>query len=120
MTLNDLGAEIYQNAVDKGFYEQIHTILAKLNPEEVTFVKNLWMSNRLMLITSELAEGLEGIRAGNLSAEPKSGGLGEELADAAIRLFDMFIDCGINPDEAIRAKMNFNKNRLKKHGNKAL
>lgn len=107
--INELAKQINENATEKGFYDGITD---KANP--------IWISNRLMLIVSELAEGLEGVRNGNLSSVPKSGGLGEELADACIRIFDLAYSLGIDLEQAIITKHSFNLSRPHKHGRVAL
>ncbi len=122
MTIKELGVASHTNAVNKGFYQQIQELLGHpaLTLEQRNFIRTLWMSNRLMLIVSELAEGLEGIRHGNLSSEPKSGGLGEELADAQIRLVDLAEDIELDLEAAVIAKAAFNLLREYKHGNRAV
>jgi NTP pyrophosphatase (non-canonical NTP hydrolase) len=95
--INQLAQQIYNNAVDKGFYKNI------TNLEDP-----IWISNRLMLIVSELSEGLEGVRHNNLSVVPASGGLGEELADACIRIFDLAFSLNINCEKAITDNMVYN------------
>ncbi len=107
--INELAKRINENAVEKGFYDGITD-----NADPV------WISNRLMLIVSELSEGLEGVRQGNLSSAPKSGGLGEELADACIRIFDLAHSLGIDLEAAIKEKMLYNSNRAFKHGGKTI
>lgn len=107
--INQLSKEIHTNAVHKGFYDN-----------GLNYRDPIWLSNRLMLIVSELAEGLEGVRTGNFSIEPKSGGLGEELADACIRIFDLAHSLDIDLEEAITKKHEYNKSRPYRHGNKAI
>jgi NTP pyrophosphatase (non-canonical NTP hydrolase) len=107
--INKLAQEINANAINKGFYDG-----------QPNHFDPVWISNRLMLIVSELAEGLEGVRNGNLSSEPKSGGLGEELADACIRIFDLAYSMKIDMEKAIQDKHEFNLSRPYKHGRVAL
>lgn len=130
--ISRLSREIFANAKAKGFYEEIDELLGPSSPlgeKQKKFVLVLWLSNRLMLIVSELAEGLEGLRHGNFGSDPKSGGMGEELADAGIRLFDLSEDlrqllgagagvCGLR--EAMEKKMAYNATRERKHGGKAV
>jgi NTP pyrophosphatase (non-canonical NTP hydrolase) len=107
MSINSLGQAIYENAVRHGFYKDRMNITSRKDP--------IWLSNRLMLIVSELSEGLEGVRDGNFSSEPASKGLGEELADACIRIFDLAYSINIDLDKAIADKHNFNLMRPYKH-----
>lgn len=119
---------IWRNARDKGFYSKIDELLSSdaLRPDQKEFIRTIWMSNRLMLIVSELAEALEGLRHGNFSSDPKSGGVGEELADAQIRLLDLCRDIAYrdNPDfnleDAVDSKMKYNSGREKMHGGKRI
>lgn len=105
--INDLAHQIHLNAVAKGFYDGIED---KANTH--------WLLARLMLVVSELAEGCEGVRHGNLSSEPQSGGLGEELADAIIRILDMAESVNINIEQAIINKIEYNNTRPTRHGGK--
>lgn len=120
MTINQLGSIVHRNAVSKGFYDDISDLLdhPTLTNKQKEFILYLWRSNRLMLIVSELSEGLEGLRNGNLSTEPNSGGLGEELADAQIRLADFGIDLGISLEDTVQRKHDYNVTRPFKHGGK--
>jgi len=68
------------------------------------------LASKLMLITSELGECLESDRCGNFD------GVKEELADCFIRLADLCQHLGIDIEEEIRKKMEFNKSRPMKHG----
>lgn len=116
--INKLAAEIYSNAQNKGFYDQFYALMNHegLNTKEKNFITLLWRSNRLMLIVSELGEALEGLRHGNLSSEPKSGGAGEELADSCIRTFDLARDMCIDLEKAISDKMTYNTTRQRMYG----
>jgi NTP pyrophosphatase (non-canonical NTP hydrolase) len=120
MTLKELGKKVFENAKEKGFYDAYNNLIEhpSLNKQEREFVKYLWRANRLMLIVSELAEGLEGLRHNNLSSDPTSGGLAEELADAQIRLVDFATDLDLDLDTIVQNKMNYNYKREKMHGGK--
>lgn len=66
----------------------------------------------LMLIVSELSEALEGHRRNRMDDKLKHRKMFEvELADAAIRLFDMAGGLGLDIGGAIAEKMAFNKTR---------
>ena len=90
---------------------------------------------KIALIHSELSEGLAEVRVGSPhlyfkhteetvasvpSGDPKPEGLGIELADAAIRIFDLAEFLGIDIAEMIRIKMQYNETRSHRHGGKAL
>ena len=47
-------------------------------------------------------------------------GIPIELADVLIRVFDMAGFYGIDLDEAVKLKLDYNKTRERRHGNKAL
>lgn len=125
MTFNELARMVNRNAKNKGFYNKIQEIMeADLTDEQKEFVMHLWNSNRLLLIISELCEGFEGIRHGNFSDEPKSGGLLEELGDAQIRIADFTEDLKeqlsivFDFEEVILKKHQYNTERPYMHGGK--
>lgn len=108
MTLNDLGKEIHDWAVDQGFYERPYN-----------FVEHL------MLMVSEASEALEEVRAGHALDEiyfknGKPEGVPTELADIIIRVLDSMHHLGINIDEVVRMKIEHNKTRARMNGGKRL
>ena len=63
----------------------------------------------LMLVTSELAEALEGHRKQLMDEKlPQYKNFDVEIADAFIRLFDLCGGLGINIEEIIEAKLAYN------------
>lgn len=102
LNLNDLAEEIYQNAVDKGFYED--------KPNTPT---------RIALMHSELSEALEADRK-NLMSEKLPGrtGIEEEYADCIIRILDDSASKGFDIHGAILEKIAYNRTRSYKHGGK--
>lgn len=115
---NEIAQRAFNCANSKGFYDDYRRVMAALsNKEDRDFLARIWRSHRLMLIVSELAEGLEAVRDDNMSTEPKSGGLGEELADARVRLEDLYVHLyGTSSDAAVLAKIAYNESRPPKHG----
>lgn len=122
LTISELVQKAHENAVKHGFWD---------NPPE--------FGTSIALIHSELSEALEEMRAGNrmipgMEAPPKyySGdgyysiqpeahcrkpeGYATELADAVIRIADLFGHMGLDLDAIIREKMEYNATRPYKHG----
>jgi hypothetical protein len=90
------------------------------------------VGDRIALMHSELSEALEEHRNGwrpdqvysAPSVDPeipgKPEGIGIELADCIIRIFDFAEEEGIHMDELIMLKLNWNRTRPYRHGGKAL
>lgn len=93
MTIKELQRELHETARNKGFWDR---------PRERGTV--------LMLIVSELAEALEADRRGDME------GLAEELADAVIRCLDAAEAWGIDLEEEILKKHEYNRTRPRLHG----
>lgn len=75
-------------------------------------------SMKVMLVVTELAEGVEGLRKGNGPSEhiPEFSCMEEEYADAIIRILDHCAQRKWRIADAIEAKMAFNASRPHKHG----
>lgn len=97
-TINEWVSECYEGSKNKGFWDNERNV-----------------GEMLMLIVSELGEAIEAHRTGKLGLEEKDT-FEDELADTAIRLFDMCGGLGIDLEKQIEWKMNFNKSREAKHG----
>lgn len=147
MTIKELCEKTYKNACEKGFYSEQEELNSNFNKYNFTdnltdYVFYQIVSTKLMLIVSELSESLEALRtnkvlARNLGAEPLpdfdifsdvvfkdyfqnviKDTFEDELADTAIRLFDLCGWLGIDLEGHIKAKMRYNATRECKH-NKA-
>ena len=109
-TLADWQFEVWSVAADHGWHEN------SSSPPRDRLVNH-------MLIVSEIAEATESVRKGEDSVWFGPGGKPEgeaiELADAVIRVMDYCQDVGIDLEEAIRLKNEYNKTRPYRHGNKA-
>lgn len=124
-TINELSKEVHQNAVDKGWWED---------------KESFNVAEKLMLIVSEVSEAMEADRKGKRAdmfgyeydLKLESGKKNktnrfefwikdtfeDELADVAIRLFDLCDAMKIDLQKHIELKMEYNKNREYKHGGK--
>jgi NTP pyrophosphatase (non-canonical NTP hydrolase) len=118
MTIADLIRESHATAVEHGWWE-----------------KDRPFSEGIALMHSELSEALEEWRKSGMAvgfllydgethapfySDPKNKpeGIAVELADVLIRIGDWCGKHGIPLEEALRAKMAFNKTRSHRHGGK--
>lgn len=90
---------------------------------EIAKSKGFWETDRdeaiiIALIHSELSEALDYLRHGNKQSDhiPEFLGVEEEYADTMIRIFDICERKKYRLEDAILAKMKFNKEREYKHG----
>lgn len=89
--------------------------------EDEDLKDNHVIPTKLALIHSEISEALEEYRSGRLEcrkSEGKPEGFAIELADAVIRIADLCGRLGIDLDEAIRIKTEYNRSRPFRHGGK--
>ena len=118
MTIKELMIESHKTAKDKGFWsEQFYEIgTPKIIVAEQPKKRN--NSELLMLIVTELGEACEALRHGNPPSEhiPEFNAVEEELADCMIRIADMAEARGYKLEEALEAKLLFNKGRERLHG----
>ena len=113
MSLNELAYEIHQIALEKGWWKTHQTR---------TF------GDLIALIHSEASEALEEYRNGGLidqiyglnKGDRKPEGIPIELADIIIRVLDMCGQYGIDMEEAVRIKLEYNRTRSERHGGKVI
>jgi NTP pyrophosphatase (non-canonical NTP hydrolase) len=109
IVLNKLANDIYQHNVAAGWYTDLSTGLP-FGPAGTASGRNI--GEMLMLIVSEVAEGMEGYRKGLQDDKlPHRSMLEVELADAMIRIFDLAGYAGLDLGGAIAEKRAYNAQR---------
>ena len=112
MRIKDIQKEIHKVAKSKGWYKGKKRSIGEL----------------IALCHSELSEALEEYREDDSNLQDvlvmvdtnKPVGFAVELADVIIRILDMAEHLGINMEEAIRVKVDYNKTRKERHGGKRI
>ena len=118
MQINKVCKDAHENASRKGFWEDWYEIkggkkhkavFIETCSAEINLINNA-ISTRLLLITGEVCEAMEALR------KDDTDNFKEELADVAIRLFDLCGGLEIDLEHEIEKKMLINKDRPYKHG----
>jgi len=101
-TIKDLQIEAHKTAVEHGWWDEPRTFL-----------------ECVCLVHSELSEAVEMFRKeGVTPTKLQKDDLTVELADALIRIFDMCEYYNLDLGAALNYKMEYNKGRPYRHGNK--
>ena len=95
-SINELCEQAFETAKSKGWHDKARAF-----------------GEAIALIHAEASEALEADRR-NEGKER----VAEELADICIRVFDASMEFGVDLETAIKTKMEYNKQRSYKHGNK--
>lgn len=117
--INHLAESIGMTNFRNGFHDRFN----RLSQEGDTDGKREHILVKLGLVSSEVAEAMEEIRAGRGLTERyyredgKPEGVPFEIADVIIRAFDLLALLGIEDvDSLIREKLEFNATRSRMHG----
>jgi NTP pyrophosphatase (non-canonical NTP hydrolase) len=113
MNINELCKECHKTAVQKGFYDKTKQLIETYHDKSYAY--DLEVSKRIALIQSELGESLEAIRKDKRGLLQKDT-FEDELADTFIRLLDLCGWLGIDIEQQIEWKNEYNKTREKLHG----
>ena len=139
MTIKELVDKSYQTSKSKGFHDNYNIILKMVETKEfslenIEYVKQLLVSQKLMLIVSELGESLEATRINRFTdttedilslegeefiktfKEKVKDTFEDEIADVFIRLGDMCGSLNVDIEKHILLKQKFNETRSKMHG----
>ena len=113
MNLNQLSRESFQIATYKGFWDT-------QKDEEKNTTR---IVQKIALVHCELSEAVEELRKNSdprhlyfREEDGKPEGFGIELADAVIRIADLFDACDLDMNYYVQVKLDFNKTRPRKHG----
>lgn len=119
-SLDELALAINVWANKKGFWDKpvaIHDAVAgSFSPNAAEYMVRLIKSQKIMLVVTELAELVEGLRKPADSSLVGYTNEEEEVADSIIRLLDYSGQYGLRIGEAVLAKMAFNEGRPYQHG----
>lgn len=110
-SIRDMQREIHETAVSHGWWDDREAFSAQS------------AGSCIALMHSELSEALEAVRAGADTPDkhcPSFSNLSIELADTIIRILDFAEARGMDIESALLAKMEYNRSRPYRHGNKAL
>jgi len=140
MTINELIETSHSNSKAKGFWDKYDYIINTLTNHkefyrnDLDYTKQLFITQKLMLIVSELSESLEALRVNkicdttddilaledeefiNTFKEKVKDTFEDEIADVFIRLGDMCGHMNIDIEKHILLKQKFNSTRDKLHG----
>ena len=140
MNIEELKKQSHEIAVEKGFWKDYEIANNLTDEREKQVMKDLFISQKLLLMISELTESMESLRNSRTYQGDKNlikelceqsetnkslfqmrfvhhvkDTFEDELADTFIRLADLCEKMNIDIDSFIKMKMAFNATRSEKH-----
>lgn len=140
MNIEELKKKSHEIAVEKGFWKDYEIANNQKTTEDADIIKNLFISQKLLLMISELTESMESLRKSRTyqgtpeilqelcEQSEKDPSLfqmrfihhikdtfEDELADTLIRIADLCEQRNIDIESFIKLKMAFNKFRSEKY-----
>ena len=140
MNIEELKTKSHEIAVEKGFWKDFEIANNQKTEEDGQIFKDLFISQKLLLIISELTESMESLRKSRtyrgdnalldeLCTQSETDPLlfqmrfihhvkdtfEDEIADTFIRLADLCQKLDIDIERFIKMKMSFNSMRSEKH-----
>lgn len=121
--LNKMAREINVNSHMKGFWDDMNISIEKLQSHNIEYgcpnndekaTKDAYISQKLLLVISEISEATEAMRSNKYGLEEKNT-FEDELADSIIRILDLCAELNIDIEKQIDWKMKINKQREYKH-----
>ncbi len=120
MEVNSVVQQCHRTATDNGWWDDEEPLIYGGSQERA----RVFLA-KCALITSEISEAVEAMRDQKPAYHPcasgtKPEGWGVELVDAIIRTFDLLRAFGVTDVEyLLRLKMDYNKTRTFRHGDKS-
>lgn len=123
-TLNDITREIHQNAVDHGWWDEPRSFgdIVALCHSELSEALEEYRERRPTLWYKEesVAKLYADERVAETMTRYKPEGIAVEMIDCMIRILDWCGYAGVDVDEVLRIKHEYNKTRPHKHGGKVI
>jgi NTP pyrophosphatase (non-canonical NTP hydrolase) len=128
--LNELAQEIHENAKNHGWWENppsflevvalCHSELSEAVEEYRNHKPNAYVLRNTSTFPQYESDYTDITNLDDFKPNEKPEGIGTELADCIIRILDYCAYAGIDIDEIIRLKHEYNKTRPYRHGNKRI
>ena len=125
--INEYCNEFNKQVKEMGFWDSMvesleligddfnHYLLTDHAKNCIKSTRDAFITQKIMLIVSELGEAVEAIRKDKYGIEMKDT-FEDEIADSLLRTFDLCEMLGIDIEKQLEWKREFNKTREKMHG----